>query len=214
MPRSLIYALLILVALSFIPMALLVKARTTVKAIPRLQIVPDMDNQPSFKAQSGNKFFQDGRAMRQQAQGTIARDQLDADDLLYYGLDEEGEFSSDFPLPVNGALLARGRERFDIYCAACHGLSGDGNGPVHLRAEKLQEGTWVPPADLAGPAVLERPNGHLFNTITNGIRNMPAYGPQIEVADRWAIVAYVRALQRARTATLADVPEEVRQTLR
>jgi mono/diheme cytochrome c family protein len=213
MPRGIIYGLLILIALSFIPMALLVRAQSAIKTKPRLQVVPDMDSQPKFKAQSVNNFFQDGRAMRQQPTGTLARGQLDTDDLYYYGLDGEGEFSGDFPVDVTEALLARGRERYVIYCAACHGLSGNGNGPVHLRAEKLQEGTWTPPTDMASAVVQGRPNGHLYNTITNGIRNMPAYGFQIEVADRWAIVAYVRALQRSRAATLADVPAEMRKTL-
>ena len=84
---------------------------------------------------------------------------------------------------------------------------------MNLRAESLQEGTWTTPTDLASAVVVGRPNGHIFNTITNGIRNMPAYGPQVEVNDRWAIVAYVRALQRARNATLADVPDDARKNL-
>ena len=151
--------------------------------------------------------------MRLPPAGTVARGQLDDDDLFYYGLDPSGEFDTGFPLPVSAALLARGQERFAIYCAVCHGLAADGNSAVHHRAESLQEGTWTPPTDLASEVVLGRPNGHLFNTITNGIRSMPAYGPQIPVADRWAIVAYVRALQRARNAALTDVPEDVRKTL-
>jgi mono/diheme cytochrome c family protein len=214
MPRPLIYGLLVLIALSFVPMALMVRARSAVKNQPRLQIVPDMDSQPKFKTQAVNRFFADGRAMRQLPEGTVARGQLDADDLYSYGLDASGEFGADFPVPVTAALLARGRERFNIHCAACHGLSGNGNGPVHLRAEQLQEGTWTPPTDLTSEVVRGRPNGHIFNTITNGIRNMSAYGPQIDVPDRWAIVAYVRALQRSRVATVADVPEDVRQTLK
>jgi mono/diheme cytochrome c family protein len=151
--------------------------------------------------------------MRLPPAGTVARGGLDDDDLLYYGLDETGEFSDRFPLPVDEALLARGQQRYEVHCAVCHGLAGDGAGTVHRRAEGLQEGTWTPPTDLASELVVSRPHGHLLNTITNGIRNMPAYGPQITVPDRWAIVAYVRALQRARTATLNDVPEEARKSL-
>jgi len=213
MPRAVIYGLLVLVALSLIPMALMVRAQSSIKTRPRLQIVFDMDAQPKFKAQAPNDFFQDGRAMRHQPQGTVARGQLDTDERLFYGIEDDGEFTTAFPVPVSDALLARGRERYDIYCAVCHGLSGNGNGPVHLRAEKLQEGTWTPPTDLASQVVLDRPNGHLYNTIANGIRNMPSYGSQIAVADRWAIVAYVRALQRARIASLDDVPEEERKKL-
>jgi mono/diheme cytochrome c family protein len=85
---------------------------------------------------------------------------------------------------------------------------------THRRAEQLQEGTWTPPTDLASQTVVGRSHGHLYNSIANGIRNMPAYGHQIPPADRWAIVAYVRALQRARNASLDDVPEEQRRNLR
>ncbi len=214
MPRPLIYAALILATLSLVPMAFLLKARQSVKTEPRIQVVFDMDSQPKYKAQSTNPVFQDGRSMRLAPAGTVARDQLDDDDLLYYGLAANGEFGTGFPLPVTAALLARGQERFAIYCAICPGLAADGHSTVHSRAEALQEGTWTPPTDLASEVVLERTNGHLFNTITNGIRSMPGYGPQIPVADRWAIVACVRALQRARNATVSDVPEDVRKTLK
>jgi mono/diheme cytochrome c family protein len=85
---------------------------------------------------------------------------------------------------------------------------------VSKRAEELQEGTWTPPSSLHTDLIRSRPVGQLYNTITNGIRNMPAYGPQISVADRWAIVVYVRALQRSQGATVDDVPAELRASLR
>jgi mono/diheme cytochrome c family protein len=213
MPRPFIYAALILIAMSLIPMALLIGAQQSDKQKPRIQIVPDMDQQQKYKTQSVNRFFRDGRAMRLPPAGTVARGYLDDDDLLYYGLDANGEFSSRFPLAVDEAVLVRGQQRYGVHCAVCHGLAGDGDGTVHRRAEALQEGTWTPPTDLASEVVVTRTHGHLYNTITNGIRNMPAYGPQITVTDRWAIVAYVRALQRARTATLDDVPEDERKLL-
>lgn len=100
-----------------------------------------------------------------------------------------------------------------MFCAPCHGLSGYGNGPVAIRAEELEQGTWTPPASFHTELVRERPAGHIFNTISNGIRNMPAYGPQIPVEDRWAIVAYVRALQRSRDAKISDLPDGVRSDL-
>jgi mono/diheme cytochrome c family protein len=118
------------------------------------------------------------------------------------------------PLAVDLGVLQRGRERYDIYCAPCHGLAGYGDGSVAKRAEALQEGTWTPPTSFHTELIRQRPDGHIFNTISNGIRNMPAYGPQIPVADRWAIVAYVRALQRSQNATVDDVPPEIRAQLR
>jgi mono/diheme cytochrome c family protein len=111
-------------------------------------------------------------------------------------------------------MLLRGQERFNIYCSPCHGLTGAGDGLVSRRADALQEGTWVPPLTFHGDQVRGRPVGHLFNTITHGIRNMPAYGAQIPAEDRWAIVAYVRALQRSQNATVADVPPDLRAGLR
>jgi mono/diheme cytochrome c family protein len=96
---------------------------------------------------------------------------------------------------VTESLVRRGQNRFDIFCAPCHGLDGYGDGPVAKRADALQEGTWVPPSSYHTDLVRQRPVGFIFNTITHGIRNMPAYGPQIPVADRWAIVSYVRELR-------------------
>jgi mono/diheme cytochrome c family protein len=118
------------------------------------------------------------------------------------------------PIEVDREVLQRGRERYDIYCSPCHGLVGSGDGMVAKRADELQEGTWTPPTSFHSELLRGRPDGHLFNTISNGIRNMPAYGSQISVEDRWAIVAYVRALQRSQNATVEDVPPEIRAQLR
>jgi mono/diheme cytochrome c family protein len=115
---------------------------------------------------------------------------------------------------VDARLLARGHERYAVFCAPCHGLSGHGDGMVARRADRLQQGTWTPPSSFHVEPVSARPVGHLFNTITNGIRTMPAYGSQVGVADRWAIVAYVRALQRSQRASIDDVPPELRSTVR
>lgn len=215
MPRLVIYIALILAALTLVPLSCVLKAQQDPsKPSPRIQILPDMDAQPKFKTQSENPFFADGRAMRPPVAGTVARGHLEADSRRYRGLEADSTLTTVFPLPVTPELLARGQERFQIYCTPCHGLGGAGDGVVHRRAESLQQGTWTPPTDLASEAVVARPVGHLFGTITGGIRNMPAYGDQIPADDRWAIVAYVRALQRARNATLADVPEDVRRNLR
>lgn len=212
MPRPLVYVFLIAAALSLIPMAFLYKARFEDSRAPRLQIIPDMDNQPRFKAQQANPLFADGRELRHHVEGTVAREDLGADDVFQAGR-EGDEFVAHSPVPLSEAELTRGKQRFEIFCATCHGLTGAGDGLIARRADKLAEGTWTPPSDLASETVRERPDGHIFNTITHGIRKMPAYGPQIPAADRWAIVAYVRALQRARGTTLDDVPESVRPTL-
>ena len=206
-------AILLLTLVSFVPLALVAVERSTRVNRPRLQIIPDMDQQPKFRAQSANALFADGRAMRPPVPGTVPAGGARADDRYYRGIDGAG-WQEGFPVPLTPELVGRGRERFDIYCAPCHGLSGMGDGIVHQRALRLQEGTWTPPTNLHDAVVVERADGHIFNTITNGIRNMPAYGPQITERDRWAIVAYVRALQRSQRTGLEDVPPEARESLR
>jgi len=175
--------------------------------------VPDMDNQPKFGPQSRNRLFADRRAMRPPVEGAVARGALREDNGLYRGA-VGGVWVEQIPVAVTDQLLRRGRERYDIFCSPCHGLAGYGDGMVAKRADALQEGTWTPPASLQSELVRGRPVGHLYNSITNGIRNMPAYGPQITVEDRWAIVAYLRALQRSQSATVEDVPPELRAQLR
>lgn len=202
-----------LVLLSLVPIAVATKNRASIGKAARLQIVPDMDQQPKFKTQQANPLFADGRAMRPAVPGTVARGRLDEDDAVHRGR-AGADWARAIPVPVDEKLLARGRERYDVFCAPCHGLDGSGAGAVAARAERLEEGTWTPPPTYHSDLIRERPAGHLFNTITNGIRSMPGYGGQIPVNDRWAIVAYVRALQRSRHAELDDVPPDVRPKLR
>jgi len=118
------------------------------------------------------------------------------------------------PVEVDEAFLRVGRTQFNIHCSICHGKAGYGNGLVSQRALKLQQGTWVPPTSLHSPHLFQQPDGQLFNSITNGVRKMPAYGHQIAPRERWAIVAYIRALQRSQKSTIDDVPEDYRPTLR
>ncbi|HPS79276.1 MAG TPA: cytochrome c, partial [Thermoanaerobaculaceae bacterium] len=118
------------------------------------------------------------------------------------------------PVVVVDGLKLRGRQRYEIYCSPCHGLSGFGDGPVSKRAEALAEGTWVPPSSLHTDQSRGLALGQIFDTIFHGVRNMPSYGAQIDVHDRWAIVAYVRALQRSQHASLGDVPPAERANLR
>ncbi|GAB4376319.1 MAG: cytochrome c [Acidobacteriota bacterium] len=214
MPRWLKFAIAVLVALSFVPLVVAYRYRQVRKPRPRLHLVFDMDDQSKYKPQEPSDLFADGRAMRPRIDGTVPREELVGDPELTTGRRADGSFVDAFPVAVDRELLLRGQDRFNIYCAPCHGWDGFGQGVVARRADRLQEGTWVPPTSLHDKTVRERPVGHIYNTIRNGIRNMPAYGPQIPVRDRWAIVAYVRALQRSQNARLEDVPEDRRGTLR
>ena len=213
LPRWLLYTVAILVVLSWVPLALIMRARVTGSPQPRIHIVPDMDNQPKFKAQARNSMFADRRAMRPPVPGTVARGAVLGEPALTSGKVGE-DWVESIPIEVDRTVIERGRERYDIYCSPCHGLAGFGDGMVAMRGDELLEGTWTPPTSFHSELLRTRPVGHLFNTISNGIRNMPAYGPQIAVEDRWAIVAYVRALQRSQNATVDDVPPEIRAQLR
>jgi mono/diheme cytochrome c family protein len=126
----------------------------------------------------------------------------------------EPPWAKTFPLEVTDELIRRGREQFNVYCATCHGRTGAGNGPVSVRALELEQGTWIPPTSIHADYVREQPVGKLFNTITNGVRKMPGYGDQIKPRDRWAIVLYLRALQRSRNATPEDIPADQLPELR
>ena len=197
MPRFIRPALIILAALALVPFAWIARQRATRQDVPRLHLVQDMDDQPSYRSQQANPWFADGRAMRPPVEGTLARGALQLDAAYFRGID-------------GGSYVERSTRR----SAPCHGLAGYGDGIVNARAERLQQGTWVPPASLHEEPALGRPVGHLFNTITNGIRTMPSYAAQIPVEDRWAIVGYVRALQRSQRARIEDVPQEARAALR
>ncbi len=212
-PRWLLYALVTLVVLSWLPLVLIARARSSTSTRPRLHLVADMDQQASAGAQEGSELFPDGRAMRPPVEGTVAVGELRAVDAVERG-QVGGAWVTSIPLPVDAPLLARGRERHDVFCAPCHGLAGAGDGPVARRAEALAEGTWTPPSSFHTEAVRGREDGQLFDTIGNGIRTMPAYAGQVPVGDRWAVVAYLRALERSQNATLADVPADVRANLR
>lgn len=166
-----------------------------------LQVHPDMDSQPKYKAQAASVFFADGRTERPAVPGTIAQGHLHEDDVLVTGKDASGNVVKSIPVPVTEALLKRGQERFNVNCAACHGRLGDGNGTVKARSYGA-----LAPANLHDPRLREIGDGHIFDVITNGIRTMQPLGGNIPVSDRWAIVAYARALQRSQNANIKDVP--------
>src|SRR5262245_25228278 len=212
MPRWVRTTLMLGALVALLPFAAIYKARHTHTPLPRIHLVQGMDNQPRYKSQQVNPLFADTREARPFVAGTIARGGLELDPSRSSG-SRDGRFVEAFPMPVTAGVLSRGQERFGIYCAPCHGLGGAGDGIVAVRAERAQEGTWVPPTSVHDATVLARPVGHLFNTITNGIRTMPAYGPQIPADDRWAIVAYVRALQLSRHAKASVLTAEERARL-
>ncbi|MBN8613770.1 MAG: OmpA family protein [Deltaproteobacteria bacterium] len=166
-------------------------------------IVPfrGMHEMPRYDAQEHSGYFEDGRTMRPEIEGTVSRE-MEIDPQVGTGLDADGSYVLSVPTAVverSGGLetlLRRGHQRYDIYCAPCHSEVGDGNGMVSQRAASL--GVTFAAANLMDPAFQHMPDGRLFLTISNGVRTMPAYRAQIPVQDRWAIVAYVRALQVSR----------------
>ena len=208
---------------------------------PPRQFFPDMDEQPRWNPQEGTEFFADGRIMRVPDPRAVAYGPTDhdpamlertawgmpyiaqrersigEDNAFYRGLGPDGLPLAVAPLQPTEALIARGQERFNIYCSACHGYLGDGKGTVGQR--------WsYPPANISIAPYTDRNeekgrDGHLFHVIRNGVWNtegvnlMPAYGHALDEADAWAVVFYMRALQRAQNASLGDLPEGDRQRL-
>ena len=166
----------------------------------------DMQDQPRFRPFRSTSFFADGRSARPQVEGTVARGELEEDDHLHRGI-VDGKPAETFPYPITAEILARGRERYDIFCAPCHGRLGDGDGTVVERGMRR-------PASFHAERLRNSPPGTHFDAITRGFGAMYDMADRIPVEDRWAIVAYVRALQRSRAATLEDAPEGEREKLR
>jgi mono/diheme cytochrome c family protein len=220
LPPIVVYGSIILAVAAAVPFALAAKARYSKSSSPRIHLIGDMDWQPKYKAQRENPIFDDGRATRPEMAETVAVGELRDDDHFYRGK-IDGAFARTFPTEVSfdEATMARGRERYGIFCAPCHGLTGEGDGMVAQRAAALRErsdyqGSWVAPTNLTLDSVRVQPVGQLFDTITHGIRNMPPYGAQITPADRWAVVLYLRALERSRSATASDVDPAERANLK
>lgn len=158
----------------------------------------DMHDQPRFKPLAKSDFYSDLRSARPPVEGTVARGQLHEDTYLYTG--KVGTNPGDYmPFPVTEQVLARGRERFNIYCSPCHSQLGDGNGMI------VQRGFRSPPS-YHTERLRKAPLGYFFDVMTNGFGAMPEYASQIPPRDRWAIVSYIRALQLSQNATAADVP--------
>lgn len=169
---------------------------------------PGMKHQPKPYSQGSSSFFADGRADRVPVAGTVQRGMLRENDHLDHGKNTDGSFVRGFPpgLAVDFKLLERGQDRFTIYCAPCHGAIGDGNGITK------KYGMGATPS-YHDERLRKMSEGEIFNTITNGKNNMLAYADKLIPADRWAVIAYVRALQRAQTGTIADVPGDHKSEL-
>ncbi|MBI2926350.1 MAG: cytochrome c [Verrucomicrobia bacterium] len=171
------------------------------------EIFPDMDRQPKLRPQTRASFFQDGLSSQLPVEGTIARGSAYEDIPFNTGrLPGTTNFVETIPAPMTAALLKRGQERYDIHCAPCHGLAGDGKGVT----TKLGMSTIADLHDIKTRKLVQIPDGQLFDTLSNGKGLMQGYAAQVAIPDRWAVVAYVRALQRSRLATLDDVPEALR----
>jgi hypothetical protein len=165
----------------------------------------DMQVQPKYIALSPSAFFVDNRSARPIPAHTIARGHLNDDDAFHTGA-VNGVFLGTIPTAITHQLLERGRQRFNIFCTPCHGPLGDGDGMVARRGFKV-------PANFHTDRLRQAPPGYLFQVISNGYGAMPDYDNQIHVADRWAIIAYIRALQLSQDATVADVPPPDRKKL-
>ncbi|HWP65864.1 MAG TPA: cytochrome c [Candidatus Limnocylindria bacterium] len=165
----------------------------------------DMHDQPVYEALEASAFFADGRASRPPVEGTVARDALPADALELTGK-HDGAFVARAPIALDAAVLARGRERYDVFCSPCHDRVGTGEGMI------VQRGYRRPPS-LHEARLRDAADGYLFDVITNGFGVMPSYGPQIPPRDRWAIVGYVRALQLSQNAPASLLTAEERARL-
>jgi mono/diheme cytochrome c family protein len=158
----------------------------------------DMQDQPKYRPQRPSNFFADGRSERQPVEGAVARGTLNEDTAFYEGKDANGDDIKEFPLAVDKVVLRRGQQRFDVYCAPCHGRIGNGLGMIVRRGFKQ-------PPSYHNDRLREAPVGHFFDVITNGYGAMLNYASQVPPRDRWAIVAYIRALQYSEHAPLGDL---------
>jgi mono/diheme cytochrome c family protein len=186
---------------------------------PPLYIFPDMDRQLKLRPQTPNSFLANGLSSQLPPPGTIPQSKpmnIGGQEIYPYEdapvntgrVTGTTNFVENNPLPITAQLLERGSNRFNIYCLPCHGAQADGNGIT----KKI--GAMAVVANLHDKRIVELADGELFYVISNGRNNMGAYGPQIPVADRWAIISYLRALQLTRLGTIDDVPEELRSSLK
>ena len=165
----------------------------------------DMHDAPRYEPLEASAFFNDGRSARMLVTNSVARGQLREDEHLFTGK-IGGQLATEFPMPVTADVMARGQERFNVFCSPCHGRTGDGTGMI------VQRGFRQPPSYYE-ERLVNAPVGYLFDVMTNGFGAMQDYPAQVPVADRWAIAAYIRALQLSQGAPVADVPADRRGDL-
>src|SRR3954468_11785610 len=193
--------------------------RGTFSRKPPLYIFPDMKRQLKLRPQTPNDFFENGVSSQLPPAGTVARAKpIPAGNRMVYPYEDSPvlsgrvsgttNFVETNPMPVTAQLLKRGQERFNIYCSPCHGREADGNGIT----KKL--GAMPTVANLQDPRIVKYTDGEIFHVITNGRNTMGAYGPNVPAEDRWAIIAYLRALQLSWVGTADDVPAESRGALK
>lgn len=187
----------------------LVACRGNKSELPPVHIIQNMDFQQYVKPQEGNSWFLDRRGSRPTPVDTVARGRLKSDTELHAGRDAKGRLLDGLPssIELTDALLKRGEERYDIFCAPCHANTGYGDGVVVARGLK------VPPPSYHTANMQAMPLGHFFDVITHGKGTMMPYAAQIKVEDRWAIAAWVRVLQVSQSAALNDVPAEQRANI-
>lgn len=166
----------------------------------------DMHDQPKYEPFEESDFFSDGRASRLQIAGTVARGQLREDSVFYQGLDADGALVQSIPIELDEAILARGRVVFDVYCSPCHDRTGSGNGMIVRRGFKR-------PESFHSPRLRQSPPGYLFQVMTNGFGEMSSYAAMIDPTERWAVAAYVRALQLSRAVPSGQLLPEDRAAL-
>jgi len=166
----------------------------------------DMHDQPKYIPLRPSDFFSDGRSERPLVEGSVARGHLKDDVAFYTGKGPDGKPIDAFPFPVTKDVIERGQQRFNIYCTPCHGHLGNGDGMIPRRGFRH-------PPSYHQDRLRNVPNGYIFDVISAGFGAMQDYAAQIEPRDRWAIVAYIRALQLSQNASMADVPAEARGAL-
>jgi mono/diheme cytochrome c family protein len=174
-------------------------ARGCTSSRPPIHLNPSMDDQPKVRAQTASDFFYDGQSMREPVPGTVPIGGLQEDSAFFAGKGTDGQFVAKIPVTVDAAVVERGRQRYAIYCQPCHDARGDGKGILFQRGN-------VPTASFHQEKVLNYPDGQIFDVITNGTGLMAGYRWPIPPADRWAIVAYVRDLQRKRASSATGTP--------
>jgi len=166
----------------------------------------DMHDQPKYIPLRPTTFFADGRSARPIIEGTVARGHLNEDTAYYTGRDAAGKLVTEFPFPVTKEIVLRGQERFNIYCTPCHDRTGSGNGMVVRRGFRR-------PPTYHQDRLREAAVGHFYDVITNGLGAMQDYSAQLPPADRWAVAAYIRALQLSQNASVNDVPDSAKGQL-